>query len=78
MISENELLGFKIKKMWFFEDNSNGFFIQLASLFNEGLDNFKVNCFMFLKQWFDFYQSFKSIDAENLVQELEGTVVGEL
>jgi hypothetical protein len=46
MVSENELFRFEVQKLWLFEDDSNGFFVQLLSLLIEMLNDFEVNLLM--------------------------------
>lgn len=77
MVAEDELLGLKIKQMWFFEQNSNRFLIELSVGLMEVLDNFEVNGLVLDQHCLDLFQGFQGVDAEDLIEEIIVSVVEE-
>lgn len=70
VVSEYEFFGFEIEEMWFFEDESDGFFLEFSVGFVEILDDFEVGLFVFEEEGFYLGDVLESVDAEDLVEEL--------
>ena len=70
VISEDEFFGFKIQKLWFFQDQPDRFFINLFSHSEQSFDHLKVNLFVLDKKRFHLIKCVNSVDEIDLIEEL--------
>ena len=70
MITENELLGLKIKKLRTLEQQSNRLFFDLFVVLKKLLDDLKVDVLVLDQNWLNLMQTFYCVNTEYLVQKL--------